>query len=165
MKIAAAFLVLAIIWGIARITLTYGPLSQASLIQRHESANLAALVAADLPILTNLPVTDITYMEPYRPIPGFKPPWSSGLFLSILRLQNGPLEGQSSRDTIYGLRLTNGYMIATHAWFNARDWGLYYSKDHTPLPIPYWSKRVTGDWQAWYLHHSSTPQRAGMWYE
>jgi len=163
--IGAIVLIVILIWCAIYALLIWGPASQSYLIRKYESANLAALNAADLQTMTNFPMTDITYMDPYRPIPGFKAPWTPGFFLSLLRISNGPLEGQPMQKGVHGVKLTNGYMIATHEWFNARDWGLYYSDDHTPLPTPYWSKHIVGNWQVWYFHYSSNPEKPGMWYK
>lgn len=165
--IASAACILAALWAMSESLMIWGPLSQAAQLKRHEEENLEAIRNANLNVVAEFPTTDITYQEPYRPIPGFKVPWTPGLFLSLARLSNGPLEGAPfGRDRrAFGLIVGNTILIGTHGWVNGRKWGIAYNPHHTTIPLPYWSTTITTDWQAWFLKYDFIPSMPGIWYK
>lgn len=154
--------------GLAGFFLLYwiiksGPLSQRHLVKKHEAHNLRALQSAKLQTLDAFPDSDITYLEPWRKVPGFIPPWTSPLPFSF-GLSNGPLEG-ASFDGNYAVIVGDVTLVMTHRWVNGKNWGLAYNPHQRTIPTPYWSKHLVDDWYVWYFGGDGHPEKAGMWYE
>lgn len=149
---------------VVMMLLLKGPLSQASQLKRYEKENLEAIQNAGLNVVTEFPDTDITNEEPYRPIPGFKAPWTVGDLLSLVHFSNGPIEGVPYKNC-YGIIINKTVLIATHGWVDGKRWGIVYNPTHVSIPVPYWSTPITKDWEAWHLHYTSTPKEQGLWYK
>mgnify|MGYP003592753725 CR=1 FL=1 len=141
----------------------WGPLSQSSQVLKSSSNNLAAVAASNIQPMTEFPITDITYQPPWQKINGFRSPWTPGTFLDIL-ISNGPLEGFRTPEN-HAVIVGDIILIRTHAWMNAKSWGLAFNPLHKEIPIPYWSKQLAGDWYVWYIGGSGMPSTAGIWYE
>ena len=148
---------------ILKVVLLYGPLSQASLLLRNEEENLAAIAAANLPMATDVPIQRANYPTNWIPVPGFKSPILTRKWILSSWLQNGPLEGQPVEVT--GIIYKDMVVLCTHKWVGGRDWGLVYSTNDSTLSAPYWSKKITRHWHAWYGDGNTPPKESGQWYE
>jgi len=98
-----------------------------------------------------------TEAYPWKPIPSFRPPdWTHNRFLAQ-HINNGVIEAMPV-NSIVGVKISNIVLVCTRAWFGHRRWGVAYSPIGEMVPLPYWSKRLTPEWSAWYMKGDTTNQ-------